>query len=315
MYEAEKVAILKDILGSCKRTGSEYLFGCPFCHHHKLKLSLNLDKNKWKCWVCNSSGKSISYLVKKYGSKPDIERWKQHDECIDISSYDDSVEYLFSSDKNISVGIPVHLPNEYRNLHTTNTLLSRKVKNYLKSRGLTDETIFKYSIGYCNSGKYENRIVIPSFDKDGNVNFFISRTFVDNFIKYINADVPKNHVIFNELFLDFKKPITIVEGVFDAIKAGENSVPLLGSTLNEKDSYLFNTICANNTKVFISLDKDARKKELDIISLLLKYGIETEVVRIPNKYDDIGEMPLGEFEIYKEHSIPIRDQLDLLDIW
>jgi DNA primase len=315
MYETEKTSILKDILGHSKRTGHEILFKCPFCDHPKLKLSINLDKNKWKCWICNSSGKTISYLVKRLGSSSDIQKWKQHDESIDISNYDDTIEYLFAPVSDTKSNITVTLPNEYRNLYTTNTLLSRKVKNYLKNRGISDEIIFRYSIGYCNSGKYENRLVIPSFDKDGNINFFISRTYVSSFIKYINADAKKNRIIFNELFLDFNKPITIVEGVFDAIKAGDNSVPLLGSTLNDK-SYLFEKICANNTKVYISLDaKDAKQKEIDIISLLLKYGIDVDVIKINNKYKDIGEMPMGEFESLRPNSIHIQDQLDLIDLW
>ena len=316
MYKTEKVTILKSVLGDCKVSGKEILFSCPFCKHHKLKLSLNIEKNKWKCWICNSSGKHISYLVKRLGTQSDIEKWKQYDESIDISSYDDSLEYLFTPTSSVENITPVVLPREYKNLISTNTFLAKKIKNDLKSnRGITDDIIFKYSIGYCSSGKYENRYVIPSFDKDGKINYFVSRTYVGSFIKYINADSSKSNIIFNELFVDFKKPIIIVEGIFDAIKAGENSIPLLGSSLNEKNSYLFKKICENNSKVYISLDKDAKQKEMDIISLLLKYDIDVDVIRISDKYKDIGEMPLGAFEQLKKDSIHIQDQLDLINLW
>ena len=40
-------------------------------------------------------------------------------------------------------------------------------------------------------------------------------------------------IVFNQLYLDFDEDLTIVEGVFDAIIAGPNAVPILGSTLNE----------------------------------------------------------------------------------
>ena len=64
----EKVAILKDFLGGYNKTGQEHLFACPKCNHHKEKLSVNIDKDVFKCWICDYRGNSIYRLVRKYAS-------------------------------------------------------------------------------------------------------------------------------------------------------------------------------------------------------------------------------------------------------
>ena len=40
----DKRKIITDILGSYRRAGDEHLYHCPFCKHHKKKLSVNTEK-------------------------------------------------------------------------------------------------------------------------------------------------------------------------------------------------------------------------------------------------------------------------------
>ena len=92
----------------------------------------------------------------------------------------------------------------------------------------------------------------------------------------------------------------LVEGIFDAIKAGPNSIPLLGSTLRE-DSKLFQKIAKNDTAIFVALDKDAEKKSIKIISKLLLYGVEVYKINTSG-YEDVGEMTKQEFQKRKENA-------------
>ena len=62
----EKLQILKMALGAFLLNNEESLFFCPKCDHHKRKLSINIEKNVFKCWVCDYSGKSILGLMRKY---------------------------------------------------------------------------------------------------------------------------------------------------------------------------------------------------------------------------------------------------------
>ena len=65
--------------------------------------------------------------------------------------------------------------------------LYRKVVQYTKDEGLTKEDIIRYNIGYCDTGMYSNRIIIPSYDRDNRINYFILRSvFSEEKFKYKN---------------------------------------------------------------------------------------------------------------------------------
>ena len=107
--------------------------------------------------------------------------------------------------------------------------------------------------------------------KKGNCNYFTARSYSGDWLSYKNPPASKN-IIFNDLLIDWNKPITLVEGPFDSIKMS-NSIPILGSTLKETTK-LFKKIAEKQTKVFIGLDEDALSKSMKIISLLLEYGLD-----------------------------------------
>ncbi len=289
-----KQQILTDVLGLPRRSSEEYLYKCPFCKHHKHKLSVNFDKNVYKCWICNTTGKSIGRLVKLFGSFDAKQQWSYHEDDVDISKF----EELFQ-DKKPQLDTLINLPEEFESL-ANRTLIdgSEKPLKYLYERGLTREDILKWKIGWCPSGPYYDRIIVPSFNNDGWVNYFISRTFTNAFPKYKNPQASKN-IIFNELYLDWDRPITLVEGVFDAIKA-DNAVPLLGSTLTE-NSRLFQEIIKRNATVYLALDGDAKKKEMDILEMLLAYDNPVYMVDVDG-YNDVGEMTKQEFQKRKKEA-------------
>ncbi len=39
------------------------------------------------------------------------------------------------------------------------------------------EDIIKYNIGFCNEGPYGGRVIIPSYDDNGKLNYFIARDY------------------------------------------------------------------------------------------------------------------------------------------
>lgn len=281
-----KISILTSILGDFYKNGPECLFYCPRCEHHKKKLSVNIEKNVFKCWVCDWSGRNIYRLVRRYGSYEFRDEWKKHTDQIEIENF---AEKLFGTEKRENKEIEVPLPKEFISLANKNLpSTSLYALNYLQSRGIIKSDIIRWKIGYCFDGLYEGRVVIPSFNLSGKANYFVARSYrPNNWKKYLNPQASRN-IIFNHLYLDFDEDVTLVEGVFDSIVAGYNSIPLLGSTLRE-DHALFEEIVKNDSPVYIALDRDASKKELSIIKLLLKYDIEVYKIEIA-PYSDVGEM-------------------------
>ncbi len=287
MYK-KKLIILKDFLGESYRSGGEQLFFCPKCNHHKKKLSVNIDKDKFKCWICDYRGSSIRRLVRRYGNYAHQKKWSEFEPELEISHF----EKIFFGTEEEEQPITISLPSEFKPLATASTSLAAKpARRYLMDRGISREDILRWKIGYCSSGDFGGRIIIPSFNCDGKVDYFVGRTYDSNWKKYMNPNAQRN-IVFNELYVDWQSDLSIVEGVFDAIVAG-NAVPILGSSLRE-DSRLIKNVVENDTPVYIALDPDAEKKALNLIKKLLTFDIELYKVNI-SPYTDVGEMSKEEY--------------------
>lgn len=296
MSEIKKINILEEILGRFIREGnSQLLFSCPKCDHHKKKLSINIEKGYFKCWVCDWSGRNLYKIVRNCGNYQQKQAWRRFTQQVEINDF---AEKLFGTEEAVEETQKINLPPGFVSLaNKTLPGTAAYPLNYLESRGITKEDILQWKIGYCSEGEYASRIVVPSFDIDGDVNYYIGRTYADIWPRYTNPKISKN-IIFNHLYLDFDEDIILTEGVFDAIKAGRNSVPLLGTTLVE-NSKLFKEIVRSGTSVYLALDLDAKKKTNKLIKLFLKYDIEVySIDTLP--YSDVGEMTHKEFIARKD---------------
>ena len=283
----EKVGILKDILGGFYRAREEYLFECPNCNHHKKKLSVNISKNAYKCWICDYAGGKITSLVKKYGSPGQLSKWRELSNEVDLSSFD----VVFRETEEVAASIDLLLPGEFISLVGQETSFAPKPFKYLLARGIGQEEIKKWKIGYCPSGEFGGRIVVPSFDSSGNLNYFVARLYASGWNKYKNPPVSRD-IIFNDLNIDWAADLVLVEGVFDAIKA-DNAIPILGSSLRE-NSVLFAKIVEYSPKVYLALDKDVESKSQKIINNLLQHDVKVYKINLGGK-SDVGEMSKKEF--------------------
>lgn len=291
---SEKLKIIKSVLGACYQSGDEHLFFCPFCEHHKKKFSVNVDKGAFKCWICDKSGHNLGYIVRKFGDRETRDGWAKFEDVIEITDFD----FLFKPPDE-PCEQRVDLPQGFISLTAkTPPKASYTALRYLIERGVDKEDILKWKIGYCSEGEYQGRIIIPSFDTSGYINYFVARSYGSEWPKYKNPPATRN-IIFNELWADWSEDIVIVEGVFDAIKAG-NAIPLLGSTLREH-SALFQAIAKNNSRVFLALDEDATKKSKAIARFLMSYGLEVYDIDTSG-FEDVGDMSKEEFSRRKENA-------------
>ena len=278
------IGILDDTLGvGTSLKGNEQAHHCPFCHHHKKKLQINLDTQQWHCWVCDAKGKKITSLLKRL--HVDSKRVRKIYEI-----YGD--DYIVSTSTE-EEKVELRLPNEFRSLLKEPKGLNplfRKVKQYAEQRGITREDIIKYNIGYCDTGHYANRIIIPSYDSDGRLNYFIARSVYDEEkFKYKNPPVSKNVIMF-ENQINWDEPITLVEGVFDAISVKRNVIPILGKFIPK---ILNDTIYTKGVKsIKILLDKDAQEQALYYVSYFMNNGIK--VTNILPTEKDAGDMGFSE---------------------
>jgi len=221
MYKYELVKLLEKVLyPSYEMKGGEHAFHCPFCNHHKKKLQVNFETQKWHCWVCNAGGHKIGILLRKINAPKQI-----ISEVLKLLGDYKGVKH----EKDEKTEYNVSLPQCYQPLwKPSKDPLYTNAISYLKRRGIGGIDILRYSMGYCSSNGYANRIIIPSYDADGKLNYFIARDmFPNSKLKYKNPPMSKDTVCF-EMFVNWNEPIVLCEGVFDAIAIRRNVIPLLG---------------------------------------------------------------------------------------
>jgi hypothetical protein len=259
------IEILEDILGS-PRMHSEYKgqmsFDCPVCSYDikglddldgKGNLEVNYVHNVFKCWVCSETHEThgtIYWLIKKFGNDKQLKKYL-------LLKPDETEE------KPNRVYKPIVLPKELIPFKSASPGLKmtpqyKQAFNYIKKRNITDLMLQVFNIGFCYSGIYQNRIIIPSYDENKRINYFIARSYLDKTkMKYKNPEAQKELIIFNEHLIKWDEPIYIVEGVFDSIFL-PNAIPMLGKFMNK---HLFNKLYDNAKKIIIILDPDAREDQ------------------------------------------------------
>jgi DNA primase len=274
------ITILDSTLGvGSSLKGNEQAHHCPFCNHHKKKLQINLDTQRWHCWVCDSKGRSIYSLLRKLNVDiRDLNKVK--DVYGDEPEYDSKEEYVAK----------LQLPKEFKQLYFKPTGSFNPSYNqaihYLSKRGIAKADIVKHNIGYCEDGLYGGRVIIPSYDDGGELNYFVARSFYeDEPYKYKNPPISRDVIVF-ENQINWKEPITLVEGVFDSFSVKRNVIPLLGKFLLSK---LKNKIMESGVKeVTIMLDSDAVDDSTKHTEWFIKNGIKVRNI-IPTD-TDAGEM-------------------------
>jgi len=266
------LGLLQNILGRSKpSTKGNHAFHCPFCKHHKPKLEVDPKAGVWHCWTCNEKGRTPTSILRKLHAGADAIKEMQ--------------SYFPDGKGNIDekTYVKVELPREYKPLSTTlSSLTYRQAKSYVIKRGITEQDIVKYSIGYCEVGKYRNSIIVPSHDRNGSLNYFISRSFEkDPGRKYNAPSCNKNELIGLEYFINWKVPVILCEGIFDAIAIKRNAIPLFGKTIPK--SLMLKLVESDVKTVYLALDKDALKEAIKYAQQLLNLGKDVYLIELQGK--------------------------------
>ena len=249
----------------------EYMYWSPFVTHHKRKLQINIKNQNWHCWVSNVGGRNFYQLFKKVSASRD-----QFAELVELVG-----ENKYYKVKKDDSKITVTLPKEFKPLwNGGDGIVKRHALNYLYKRGITDKDIMKHNIGFCDEGQYSNRIIIPSYDSDGQLNFFVGRDFYNSKMKYKNSPTPKDVIGF-DLFVNWDEPIILCEGVFDAMAFKRNAIPLFGKNVMKK---LHKKIIESQVKtLYLALDNDAKSDAIKISDTFVNEGIDVKLVMLKDK--------------------------------
>ena len=266
--------LLESILGRSKsaRGGDEAVFYCPSCNHHKKKLTFNLLSQKFQCWVCNYRGHRAYQLLKKAeapGAAYEL-----------LKEIDSQYNFKKAPKQKVEVNT-LQLPKEAKPLTNATDIMSKHAFHYLSQRGITKQDIVKYNIHYSEEGEFKNMAIIPSYDVNGFLNYYVGRSFDKNaYIKHKLAFGTKDIIGF-EMYINWDLPVILCEGAFDAMAIKRNAIPLFGkkipSTLMQK------IIESNVKKIYLALDDDALKETFSHAETFLSYGKKVYLIEMGDK--------------------------------
>lgn len=268
--------LLSGVLGTHEQYGKgETYWSCPFCHHHKKKLAINLTKGKWHCWKCGASGPTIRSLLNRLDVSASL-----RSALLQATSEDGSlIPPTVEEEEPL-----LQLPEEYAPIGARNAPRSHsKALSYLRRRQISTGDVLCRRIGFCATGRYYNRLIIPSYDSKDKLNYFVARDVTGKTdYKYLNPPVSKDIVSFENL-ISWSHPIVLCEGYLDAIRIKWNALPLIGTILQDrvKQKLLINGV----KQVFVCLDPDARDKAFKIAQTLMGEGIRVHIVDLPGTKD------------------------------
>lgn len=282
-----RVSFLRRAFGEAQLSpdGKNIAVPCPKCRRkdRKKKLAVRTDDFRCHCWVCGLSGRLLNVLVQYRRAL--VQEY--------IRGFGGSVLDITAPDE----GRPdLQVPSGFRLLAAdASGHRAQRALRYLRSRGVTDRDLWYFRFGVSDDPTLFDRVVMPSFDARGSLNFYTGRALDPTaYRKYMNCDAEKKSVVFNELNIDWGRELTLVEGPFDLIKCDENATCLLGSSLSE-DSLLFARVFSSRTPIVLALDSDMRDRVWQRMArMLVGYSIPVRMLDLGTR-KDVGEMDRDEF--------------------
>lgn len=278
----DKIKFIESIFGKgiLSRNSKNFDIICPNenCVSNikgKRKLSIRLEDDANHCWICEWKAKNLAPLIKRYGTRQQLSEY--------INVYNNTVHKSILDQQITENKQLLKLPNDFTLLTEAN-LRNPDIKaclNYIESRNVSYNDMWFYKIGISNEHRWHRRVIIPSFDVNGDLNYYVGRAIDKKRLpKYDNVSIESTTIIFNECNIEWNKELVLCEGPFDYIKCPENTIPLLGSSLNE-ESELFCKIISNSTPIVLALDPDVRNTKTKVlIKKLQEYDVDVRVIEL-----------------------------------
>lgn len=250
-----------DVIGgyvSLKHKGNSYTACCPFHHEKTPSFHVSRDKQMYHCFGCGVGGNVYTFIMEYENfSFPEAVQMLAERSGIELPEQEISDAQRSRENYKMLLKEMNKTAAAYFHYLLTKTEHGKKALDYLHGRGLTDETILRFGMGYSDiyendlyrylkekgytdaqmkdSGlveiredkgamdKFWNRVMVPILDINGKVIAFGGRVLGDGLPKYINtretAVFDKGHNLFamNIARRSKRRGIIICEGYMDVI--------------------------------------------------------------------------------------------------
>lgn len=276
----------------------EVHFNCVVCGESRHRMYVNLESGLVYCHNCGYKTNIIGLIQYvegiSFSRASAIFKDVKGNLMLPENISKDLVSNMFAEDlrKDLSKrAIP--LPKEYAPLNPRKTnIMTRRAIKYLNSRKITNKQIVDHKMGFCMSGEYKNRVIIP-ITENGELRFWVARAISPD-VKMkekspSDADyqISKSEVIFNIDRAAKKYHAAVIsEGIFDSLSWGDIGISLLGKSLyQEQLNILLDYRELLTDGLYIALDWDARDKATEMAEKLSEY-FDVKMINIPKEDDD-----------------------------
>lgn len=250
-----------DVIGgyvSLKKQGNSYSACCPFHHEKTPSFHVSRDKQLYHCFGCGASGNVFTF-VREYENLGFVEAMKllADRSGMTLPEYELSPKQKEQENYRTELKELNRTAAAYFHYLLTKTEHGKKALDYLHNRGLNDDTITAFAMGYSdiynddlykylkNKGytdrqmvdaglvdiyedrgandKFWNRVMVPILDINGKVIAFGGRVLGDGKPKYVNTketsvfDKSRNLFAMNIARRSRRRGIIICEGYMDVI--------------------------------------------------------------------------------------------------
>lgn len=138
-----------------KKRGVNQLGLCPFHNEKTPSFTVSPAKGIFKCFGCGKGGNSVNFIMElEQLSYPDALRWLAKKFHIEIEEKEESQEEKALKDERESMMIVSAFAQKYFSRFLLKENEGRTIGlSYLRERGIRDDIITKFELGYCPDGK------------------------------------------------------------------------------------------------------------------------------------------------------------------
>lgn len=284
------------LMDKFRRSKDEVIGLCPFHEETTGSFHASMTKNVFHCFGCQSKGNILDFVALKEGGDVRqaafmIQEWFQ------IPPGDTSQSAVHASETRTGVSETLDEAGE------ENPPLTFRLENlnprhpYLEQRGLEEETIKYFGLGYCSRGLMRGRVVIPIHNERGELVAYSGRypgEPPEGRPKYLlPSGFQKSHVVFNlnrAGAIARENGLVVVEGFFDAFRVWQAGfhqvVAIMGSALSERQRDLLAVSVGPHGKIAVLLDQDdAGRTCLSQCLEQLTSRVFVKAIGLPNEGD------------------------------
>lgn len=262
--------------------GTQLSGECPLCHHYRTSFYINPDTKWWKCHMCGEGG-GLLKLVSEVLDEPYDDAFERVLEGNAWADFDQPEE-----EEEDEEPVVIQLPPEFE-LLKKRTLGTRRFWRYAESRGIDKALAKRYKVGFCRTGDYRGRLIIPVY-RLGVLEMFVARDITNNaLIKVRTPDGNNQHEqLFNLEQVWGRKMVVVVEGVFDALAMPDKAVATFGKKMSRRQAELLQQ--AGVETVVFCWDNDALSDQARYAATLESF-FTVLAARLPEGMDPASAPP------------------------